>query len=154
LTIPELLQRHPRIALDANVLIYVQEDIEPQAGICRSLLDAIEAGDGQAVMSVIGLAELVAWTARRGTHADVERIADEVRSIDGLALRPVTADIAVDAGIMRGMRRVALADAIHLSSARTSGATAFVTNDRRLVSTSHLAVVHLDDIATEGDDTR
>ena len=146
MTIAELIERHRRFAMDANVLIYVQEDVEPLAAIGRSLLDVIEDGAAQAVMSVVGLAEIVAGPARRGALADVERILDEVRSIDGLTFRPVTADIAVEAGILRGVRRLALADAIHLSSARAAGATALVTNDRRLRSSGRVEVVYLDDL--------
>lgn len=149
MTIAELVQRHHRLAVDANVLIYVQEDVEPRARIGRLLLDAFEAGLAKGVMSVIGLAEVVAGPARSSAPAHVERIVDEIRSIVGLQLQPVTSEIAVDAGVVRGVRGIPLPDAIHLASARAAGATAFVTNDRRLRSSAHLEVVYLDDLALD-----
>jgi predicted nucleic acid-binding protein len=44
---------------------------------------------------------------------------------------------------MRGRRSIALADAIHLATARTAGASAFVTNDRAIRSTPQLEVIRL-----------
>ncbi len=41
---------------------------------------------------------------------------------------------------------MALADAMHLASARAAGATAFVTNDRRIRGSSKLEVIYLDDL--------
>ena len=41
---------------------------------------------------------------------------------------------------------MALADAIHLASARAAGATAFVTNDRRIRGSAKLEVIYLDDL--------
>jgi predicted nucleic acid-binding protein len=67
--------------------------------------------------------------------------------IVGLRIEPLSAEIAVDAAIIRGSRRIVLADAIHLATARAAGATAFVTNDRRLRGSVKLEVVYLDDLA-------
>jgi len=59
---------------------------------------------------------------------------------------PLTADIAVDAGVLRGRTGWSLADAIHLATARQAGATVFVTNDRRVRSIPKLEVVQLADL--------
>jgi predicted nucleic acid-binding protein len=69
--------------------------------------------------------------------------------IVGLRIEPLSAEIAVDAAIIRGSRRIVLADAIHLATARAAGATAFVTNDRRLRGSVKLEVVYLDDLEVE-----
>lgn len=146
MTIAELCGRHARIGVDANVLIYVLDRREPQATVGRALLDAIEDGRTAAVMSVLALAEIAAGPARVATPADVERLVAEARSVDGISWLPLTGEVAVDAGVIRGARGIGLADAIHLATARAGGATAFVTNDRRLRGTARLAVVPLDDL--------
>lgn len=143
MTIDELCDRHARIGLDANVLIYVLDRREPQATVGRALLDAIEDGRTSAVMSVLALAEIAAGPARVASPADVERLVAEARSVDGVRWLPLTGEVAVDAGVIRGARGIGLADAIHLATARAAGATAFVTNDQRLRGTARLEVVSL-----------
>lgn len=147
MTIDELSERHRRVGLDSNVVVYLVEAVEPWAPVARSLLNAIEAGRLGGVMAAVGLAELCAGPARLGNLTLVERYAEALGSIRGLRIQPVTADIAVDAAVIRGLRKIGLADAIHLASARAAGATAFVTNDRRLRGSPRLAVVYLDEIA-------
>lgn len=147
MTIEELCTGHRRVALDSNVIAYVLEAVEPWASIARELLNAIEAGRLAAVLSVVGLAEICAGPARRGDIALVERYADALATLSGLRMPPVTRDIAVDAAVIRGIRGIGLADAMHLASARAAGATAFITNDRRVRGSPRLEVVYLDDLA-------
>ena len=146
MTPAELLQRHPRLGLDANVFIYLLEGADRRAKLAGQVIDACESGHGQAVLASIGLAEVLAGPATRGEVALVERIADELRSLAGLRIVGLSADLAVDAAVLRGSGSVTLADAIHLATARAADATAFVTNDRRLSGGPHLAVVYLDDL--------
>jgi predicted nucleic acid-binding protein len=147
MTIAELCMGHRRIGLDTNVLVYLLEDIAPFAASSQAIMDAVEAGRVSAVLASIGLAELVTGPTRRGDGALVERYADELRSMTGLRIEPLSAGIAVDAAIIRGSRRIGLADAIHLATARAAGAGAFVTNDRSLRGSTKLEVAYLDDLA-------
>ena len=149
MTVSEVCRRHRRLAIDTNVLVYVLEPSEPRATIGRALIDAFESGLTRGVLSVIGLAELTAGPARLADPAHVERYVAEIRSIEGLHFQPLTAEIAIDAAVIRGPRGIGLADAIHLASARAAGATAFVTNDRRLRSSVRLEVVYLDDLEVD-----
>lgn len=144
MTIAELCERHRRIALDSNVLVYLLEAVEPLALPARQLLNAIEAGRAAGVLSVIGLAEVCAGPAKRGDLTLVERYADALGSLPGLRIQPITVEVAVDAAVIRGARSIGLPDAIHLATARAAGATAFVTNDHRMRGSARLEVVYLD----------
>ena len=42
-----------------------------------------------------------------------------------------------------------MADAIHVASARAAGATALITNDRRIRARTGLEVLYLDDLTLE-----
>lgn len=147
MTISELCARHRRIALDANVLIYLLEDSGTLADLSEALIDAAESGRIAAVLASIGLAEVCAGPAGREDLALVERYAEALGSMPGLRIQPLSAEIAADAAIIRGMRGIGLADAMHLASARAARATAFVTNDRRLRGSARLDVVYLDELA-------
>ena len=149
MTIAELCVGHRRIGLDTNVLVYLLEDVAPFAATSQAIMDAVEARRVSAVLASVGLAELVTGPARTGDGALVERYADELRSMTGLRIEPLSADVALDAAIIRGSRPIGLADAIHLATARAAGASAFVTNDRSLRGTTKLEVVYLDDLDVE-----
>jgi predicted nucleic acid-binding protein len=141
----ELIRDHRRIALDANVLIYLldaDETIGPRAG---ALLDSMEGAGTDAYFATIGHVEVLAGPARADDSVTFERTVEEIDSV-GLHFVPLTREIAADAAWLRGRDRMRLADAIHLASARLVGATAFVTNDRRIRSIPRLDVVYLDDL--------
>ena len=139
------LAGHRRIGLDSNILIYLLETRGPLADAAARLVDAIDAGTTEAVLSTVGLIEVLMGPARAGDAAAFELTADALRD---LLIRVVTLDRATaeDAAWIRGSLGIGLEDAVHLASARNAGATVFVTNDRRLRSIPRLEVIYLDDL--------
>jgi len=139
-----LLGRHRRIGIDSNVLIYLLEGTSSLADTAGALLDALAAGDGTGVLSSLVVAEVSTGPARGGDAAMVARYVDEMTSLENVEVVAVDVDIAVEAALIRGAGPLTLVDAIHLATARLAGATAFVTNDRRIRSIDRLEVLHLD----------
>ncbi len=152
MTPAELTAQHRRIGLDANVLIYLFEDDADRGRLAGQLIDGLAQPGRHGVLATIGLAEVLAGPARRGELAELTRGVDEIRSLDGLTIEPLTVEIAVDAAVIRGARLISLDDAVHLATARAAGATTFVTNDRRLRGAPHLDVVYLDDLTPDPTD--
>jgi predicted nucleic acid-binding protein len=144
-SIRTLVATHSRIALDANVVIYLIENAEGHVDRAAAVIDAIEPHGLRASMATLGQVEILTGSARSGDQVIFERVADEIRSMD-LRFEPLTQAIAEDAAWIRGQGRLELADAIHVATARAAGATAFVTNDRRIKSRSGLEVLYLDDL--------
>jgi predicted nucleic acid-binding protein len=140
------LDRHRRVGLDSNVLIYLLEDAGSLGTKAGDLLDAIAQGRPEGVLATIGVAEVCAGPASAGDAALVERYADELGSLDNIRLIALSTDVAAAAAALRGAGAMSLADAIHLASARSAGATAFVTNDRRIKSVPQLEVIYLDEL--------
>ncbi|MEO8436875.1 MAG: type II toxin-antitoxin system VapC family toxin [Chloroflexota bacterium] len=131
--------------MDSNILIYLLETSGPLADAAARIVDAIDDRTTQAVLSTVGLVEILAGPARAGDAAAFEFTADALRD---LLIRFVSLDRATaeDAAWIRGSLGIGLEDAVHLATARNAGATAFVTNDRRLRSIPRLEVVYLDDL--------
>lgn len=135
-----------RVGIDSNVLIYLLEGSGPLADKAARLIDGIAKGEVAGCLSTLALAEICSGPAAAGEPDLVERYADELRSLENVRLVPLNADVAVDAAAIRGRSALSLADAIHLASAASAGATAFVTNDRRIRSTKQLSVVYLSEL--------
>jgi predicted nucleic acid-binding protein len=146
MTIDDLLARHRRIALDANAFIYLFEAPGPLARATGAILNAAELGRVTVVVSTMVLAEIAVGPVAGRDETLVEHYADAVQGARGVQVIPLTADIAVDVGIIRGRHRVQIPDAVHLATARQAGATAFITNDERMPSIPHLEVVRLADL--------
>lgn len=146
LTTAELLRRHRKIGLDSNLFIYLIDNVQPWADRVAELVTAVDAGETAAVISAIGLTEILSGPSRDGDFGRLERTNDEIQAIAGLVVAPLGAGIAVDAAVIRGVRGMTLPDAIHLATARAAGATAFLTNDRRIRGSAKLEVVYLDDL--------
>jgi predicted nucleic acid-binding protein len=150
-SIDQLRVSHQRVALDANLLIYLIEASDEHGPAARAVVDAIESGAIAGSLATVGQLEVLTGPARVGDAAMFEQTADEVRSL-GLQLTDLSAEVAEDAAWIRGTAGLELADAIHVASARAAGATAFVTNDHRIRSRIGLEVLYLDDMELASDD--
>jgi predicted nucleic acid-binding protein len=147
-SIRQILDGHRRLALDSNVLVYLLEGDETRAEPVARIVDAIGDGRVEGVLATVALGEVLVGPAQRGNAAAFEMTAATIRSL-GFHVHPLDAETAEDAAWIRGTTGVGLADAIHLASARAAGATALITNDRRIRSSPKLAVVYLDDLASD-----
>ncbi len=145
-TVADLITDHRLVALDSNVLIYLFEGSTEEAGRAAELLDAVEEGRVRASFATVGLTEVLTRPAQVGETVLFEQYAAELRSFPNLRLVSLDAELATDAAWTRGQGQRSLADAVHLASARAAGATAFVTNDRRIRSHPGLEVVYLGDM--------
>lgn len=146
----ETLLRHRRVALDANVLIALLEDPTRRGEAAARILDAIDEGTLEGVAATIVVTEVLSGPARAGDATGFELLADQLREAS-LRYVPVSIEVAEDAAWLRTGRALSFPDALHLAAARAAGATAFVTNDRRIRSTQQLEVVYLDDLVAETD---
>jgi len=139
------LASHRRVALDSNVLIYLLEGSGSLAEAAATLVDSVESGERDGVLSAIGLIEVLVGPAKAG-DAQVFELAAEMIRDSRLRVMPLDGGIAEDAAWIRGSLGISIEDAIHMATARKADATAFVTNDRRIRSIPRLTVVYLDDL--------
>jgi predicted nucleic acid-binding protein len=136
---------HRLIALDSNVLIYLLETTGAIADVAARIVDAVDAGETKAILSAVGLVEILTGPARVGDAAAFELTAEALRDLP-IRVVPLDGARAEDAARIRGALGIGLEDAVHLASAREAGATAFITNDRRLRSIPRLEVIYMDDL--------
>lgn len=142
MTTEELFERHQVIALDSNVLTYLLECRGPLAEAAGEIVDGIESGAAAVVPASVALTEIVTRPATLGEVEVFERCADELGSIPHMRVVALDAEMAVDAAWGRSGGRD-LGDVIHIATARRSGATCCVTNDRHVRGRCGVVIVPL-----------
>lgn len=143
--VADLARTHRRIGIDSNVVIYALEGSGPESDTARAVFNLMATGACNGVLSILGLIEVLVGPARHAGDALVQRYADELMELEGLTVTGIDRDAAIEAAHVRA-EGTALADAIHLASARRFGASAFLTNDRRLKPLQGLRVIALPDL--------
>jgi predicted nucleic acid-binding protein len=105
-------------------------------------------GAMEGVIASLGVVEALVGAARVDDGARFELAAATIRDL-GFTIAALDADTAEEAAWIRGRTSASLPDAVHLACARLAGATAYITNDRRIRSRPGLTVVYLDDLAAD-----
>jgi predicted nucleic acid-binding protein len=146
MTVAELCERHRRVALDANVFVYLFESTGPLAEAASAVVNAVSARRIVGIVSSVALTEVIVRPALLGHDTMGERYVDAIQSIENLHIVPATVEIAVEAGFVRARTGLTLAEAVHVATARVAGASVLVTNDRRVRSLPKLDVVQLVDL--------
>ena len=139
------LAEHVVVGIDTAPFIYLWERHARYDPLCEDLVGYLRAPDVQGVTSVVTLIEVCVLPQRQG-RADLvaayERALLHSRQVQTL---PVTAAVARRATGLRARYGMHVPDAVQLATALEAGATAFVTNDRRLAKVAELRVLVLDD---------
>lgn len=141
------LSHHQLIGLDTAVFIYHLEGNSNYLPLTDELLRMVQAGQCQAVVSTVTIMELTVHPWRAG-RADVARQYEMLlANFPNLMLRDVNRDVARRAAQLRARYNLRPADALHVATAVVNGATAWITNDKKLARLApELAVIVLDDL--------
>ena len=144
----ERLASHAVIGLDTAIFIYHLEAHPRYQPLTQELLAGIQAGRQTAITSTVTVMELTVRPWQVGRPAAAREYEVLLVHFPHLTLADVTRDVARRAAQLRARHRLRPADALQVATALVHGATAFVTNDRRLMRlTPILDIIILDDFA-------
>ena len=143
--LPKALTGHRLFGLDACVLIYHLEGHEEFGRTAGEVLDEIERGRAQAVLSTLALTEVQVGPYRRRRAELADYYYAALHALPNVRWQPLTYEIADLAGQLRAEYGASTPDAIHLATAVHSGASLFVTNDRTLPAMPGLTYALLSD---------
>lgn len=115
------------VFVDSAPLIYFLEGHPSLASKFDGLFEDIDRGLLHMVTSSISLAEILAGPLRHGKHGLAKRYEAALMAHEVLSITP---NHAVAAALFRTQYKLALPDALQLSCALSSGASALVTHDR------------------------
>lgn len=126
------LAGHAVIGLDTSIFIYHLEGHPRYLPLTSRLLDGVQSGGREAVVSVVALMELTVHPWRSGQPLIAAHYEAILLHFPHLHLADVNREVARRAAQLRAGYQVRPADALHVATALVNGATAYVTNDREL----------------------
>lgn len=140
------LAGHTVVGLDTTVFIYHVEAHPRYLPLTQELLEGVEAGRWTAVTSTVTVMELTVRPWQLNRPAVARAYEALLAHFPHLVLADVTREVARRGAQLRARYRIRPADALQVATGLLRGATAFVTNDRRLACLAPvLDVVLLDD---------
>ncbi len=132
------LKNHPIVGLDTSIFIYHFEANARYLSATTTLLNRIQNGQHQAIVSTVALMELTVHPWRLGKSEIAQSYEMLLVHFPNLHLADVTRDVARRAAQLRANYSLHPADALQTATALVNGATAFITNDKRLARLNRL----------------
>ena len=133
------------VCLDTVPIIYYMES-ELHIEKLEPLFDRISKGKLNAVTSTITLLEVLVQPYRKGDIELANSYRDILLKSKNFSVVPLVEEISEKAAELRAEYNIKTPDAIQLSTAILSNATAFLTNDFELGKIDDLDVIILDDL--------
>lgn len=129
-----------QIGIDSPIFIYLLEANPEFLSVARALLTQIKSGNFFAVLSVIGLIEILTGPKRLGRYDLAKEYKDLITHFPNLTISGINDHIVELASNLRAKYNLATPDAIHLATAIDFEAEKFVTNYRSLKKVKEIKV--------------
>ncbi|MGA7861539.1 MAG: PIN domain-containing protein [Thermoplasmata archaeon] len=122
------------VLVDTNVFVSARNRQERGCSACRELLDRIDNGELQAIVSTVTIAELRVGVRPQDVPTFWRAILTHLLTSANFRVEPVGVDIAEAAGELRATFRLTLPDALIVATGRLAGASCLVTQDTALAT--------------------
>jgi len=139
------LAAHATIGVDTAPFIYLWEQHPRYFALSETLFRHLKKPQVQGITSIITLIEACVLPQRQGRLDLVQAYERALLHSRQVRTLPVDAVLARRAVALRARYDVRVPDALQVAAALEAGATAFVTNDRRLAKVQELHVLLFDD---------
>ena len=139
------LARHTIIGIDTTPFIYLWEKHPRYFALSASLLRYLDSPQVWGITSIITLIEICVYPQRQGRLDLVRAYERALLHSRQVRMLPIDTKLAQHAVVLRARHDVRVPDALQIAAALESGATLFVTNDRRLRRVSEIDVLLFDE---------
>lgn len=129
------------IVLDTTVLVYAKGVDHPLRGPCRTLIEAVAAGEAEATTSVEVIQEFVHVRARRRDRADAARLGSDYAELLSPLLDVSAEHLRQGLALFEEVEALGAFDAVLAAAAIDDGATALVSADGGFAAVPALSYV-------------
>lgn len=138
------------IGLDTPLFIYFLENNARYRELARITINGIEKGKWQGITSTITLMEISVRPWQLGLEAAAREYEAVLVHFPNMSIVDVDRTVARAAAQLRAKNNIPPPDALQVAASLSFGATAFLTNDKRLSKLQDLIdVIVLDDFVEE-----
>jgi len=137
------------IGLDTAPLIFYIEDHPLSANLLDPFFEAVKGGEIRVVTSILTLLEVLVHPLKHRDESLAHAYNDILLSSPYIFTVPVTPATAQTAAELRAASNLKSPDAIHLATAITHHADAFLTNDRDFGEFQGLTILKVRDLASK-----
>ncbi len=142
------------VGLDTSPLIYFIEENPTYLETIRPFFEALDRGEFRAITSVVTLLEVLVHPFRHGDGKLVQQYREILLGANSLTTIPLSQEIAEEAARLRASHNLSTPDAIQMATVIHEGASVFITNDARLLSSTELKVLILDELRDTSQNSR
>lgn len=128
------------IGIDTPVLIYLLQGEKKYVAKARALMRRVQSGEYHAVFSSIGLIEVLTGPKKEGEYELAATYREIITHFPNLAIIGVNERVVDISSNLRARYGISTPDAIHIATAISEGAHAFITNDKALRKIQELPV--------------
>jgi len=142
----EKIAKHDSIFIDTAPFIYFIEAHNQFGPLTREIFASINALKIKGITSVLTLTELLPKPVSIGNNELAGIFSEYLRRGNNLELIAISADIAEEAGILRGKHQfLRTIDALQIAAAIHAKADIFLTNDKGLKKINEIDIIILSD---------
>jgi predicted nucleic acid-binding protein len=121
-----------KVLIDSNIIIYLTDAVQPYGLRAQFLFKMIEAGDAQAVISILSIAEVMQGALRKGYNSAAREVRDYLVNFPNSHFQEITFEVLEKVGNdprvdWKGLRTV---DSLIVASGIINHVDLFITNDR------------------------
>lgn len=121
-----------QIAIDSSIVIYLIERNREFIEKVRPIFLKIQAGKYRAVLSVIGIIEILTGPKKQGRFGEASKYHRIIKDFPNLTIGNINNNIIELASDLRAKYKLATPDAVHVATALDYRAETFITNDATL----------------------
>lgn len=148
-TIGSSLRCHDLVGLDTSVFIYHLESSAQYGTIAGTIMTDLMNGVFQGITSVLTLMEIAVQPLQLERPGIADRYGILLANYPNLTITNIDVHTARRAAELRAKHRLHPADSLQIASCLQHGATAFVTNDKRLRRLVKIDILLLDDFTQD-----
>ena len=120
------------VLIDSNIIIYLTDSVQPYASLSKTLFEIVEAGDAEAIISILSVSEVMQGPIIKKEQAVATEVKDYLVNFPNCYCQEITMGVLEIVGNDKqidwsGLRAV---DSLVVASGIANGVDLFISNDK------------------------